>query len=93
MIYRWDDLYESQEFEHDQKFVKAEQWKEACDELGDKVKTITFKDQEITKLKKALEIANKALAHIEIHGRTDRGHYAIKYASEAQKQIKEVLEG
>ena len=53
----------------------------------------TARDQEITKLKKALELANNALSHIETHGRTDRGHYSVKYASEAQKQIKEVLEG
>jgi predicted nuclease with TOPRIM domain len=39
MIYRLDDLCESHDFEHDQKFVKAEHWKEACDEVNDLIKT------------------------------------------------------
>lgn len=55
--------------------------------------TIDEQRKEITKLKKALELANQSLAHIETHGRTDRGHYATKYASEAQKQIKEIMRG
>lgn len=42
MIYRYDDLCESQEFEHDQKFVKAEHWKEACDEVDDLIKTKNY---------------------------------------------------
>lgn len=92
MIYRWDDLCESQDFEHDQKFVKAEHWREACDELEDKVKTIAFKDQEITRLKKALEVANTAFENIDTLV-SDRQFGNIEgEIQEAQKQIKEVLE-
>ena len=108
MIYRLDDLCESQDFEHDQKFVKAEHWKEACDELEDKVKTVTFKDQEITKLKKSLEVANEAIEFYANEAKfidgyehdespVTRGKIKIwvlgKRAREAQKQIKEIMGG
>jgi hypothetical protein len=33
MIYRLDDLIESRDFEHDQKFVKAEYWESCCEEI------------------------------------------------------------
>lgn len=118
MIYRLDDLCESQDFEHDQKFVKAEHWKEACDEIEDKVKTIAFKDQEITRLKKALEIASEAIGFYantynwasdadnnpdfydcienDFHDCNEDGYKfksGGKKAIEAQKQIKEIMEG
>ena len=54
MIYRWDDLYESQDFEHDQKFVKAEHWREACDELEDKTKTLKQTQEELSQARKLI---------------------------------------
>ena len=60
MIYSLDDICESQDFQHNQKFVKAEHWKEACDEIDDLIKTKNYLQAENKKLLEALEnIKNK----------------------------------
>ena len=55
MKYKINDLVDCQDFEHDQKFVKAEHWKEACDELEDKSKTVLWLQAENAKLRECVE--------------------------------------
>jgi hypothetical protein len=78
MIYRLDDLCESHDFEHDQKFVKAEHWKEACDEVNDLIKTKNNYEQELTKLRACLKDAANV---IEFYA--EKGHWGIAKPSES----------
>jgi predicted RNase H-like nuclease (RuvC/YqgF family) len=64
MIYRLDDLCESHDFEHDQKFVKAEHWKEACDEVNDLIKTKKELEQKLAEKHKEIEMLRKALENL-----------------------------
>jgi tellurite resistance protein len=61
--------------------------------LGKVIKFEVVPCEEITKLKKALEMAEKVInlaCHIRTH---DEADIVEEYAREAQKQIKEVMEG
>src|SRR5574343_1878154 len=54
MIYRLDDLIESHDFEHDQKFVKAEHWKEACSEADENLKSANYLKERVKQLEQKL---------------------------------------
>ena len=54
MIYRFDDLIESRDFEHDQKFVKAEHWKEACSEADEDLKSVNYLKERVKDLEQKL---------------------------------------
>ena len=54
MIYRLNDLIESNEFEHDQKFVKAEHWKEACSDADENLKSANYLNDRVEELEQKL---------------------------------------
>ena len=83
MIYRLDDLCESRDFEHDQKFVKAEHWKEACDEVNDLIKTKKELEQNLAIAVSALELISLDNIYVGENGWRDEHFLNVKQAKEA----------